>query len=152
MGWSDEVTIIDMAPKRTTTGDTKVGGRLSEAAASRVAGLRYLAPRRVETPRLAASNREELLSLVEKNRRRIERLLRRFTGAPTAVLFLYDISIFLQSGDFDTLWGAMRQASTVVANGYYGNTLSHDFKTGISALERGLMKRLITLVDIRIKL
>jgi hypothetical protein len=68
------------------------------------------------------------------------------------VLFLNDISIFLQSGDFDTVWGAMRQASTVVANGYYGDTLSHDFETGVSALERGLMKRLITLVDIRIKL
>jgi len=152
MGWADEVTIIDMAPKRTTIGDSRVGGRLSEAAASTVAGLRYLAPRKVETPRLAASNGAELLSLVEKNRRRIERLLSRFTKAPTMVLFLNDISIFLQSGDFDALWAVMHQASTVVANGYYGKTLSHDFSTGVSTLERGLMERLLTLVDIRIKL
>jgi hypothetical protein len=65
---------------------------------------------------------------------------------------LNDISIFLQSGDFDTLWAVLRQASTVVANGYYGKTLSHDFSTGVSALERGLMERLLTLADIRIRL
>ena len=152
IGWADRITIIDMAPKGTTTGNTKVGGRLPEAAPSTVAGLRYLAPRSVETPRLAASNGKELLSLVEKNRRRIERLLSRFTEAPTMALFLNDISIFLQSGDFDTLWATMRQAPTVVANGYYGKTLSHDFSTGISDLERRLMERLLTLVDVRIKL
>ena len=114
--------------------------------------LRYLAPRRIETPRLAARNGGELLELVKKNRQRISNLLKQYMEKPTPILFINDISIYLQSGDFETLAKAIGKASTLVANGYYGKTLSNDYSTGVSSLERELMDKLVATMDLRIHL
>jgi len=151
LGLAQEITVIEMAPRNTVVRGIRVGGRLSEAT-DVTRRLRYLAPRRVETPRLVARDGEELLDLVDKNRRRIRRLLRNYVENPTPILFVNDISIYLQSGDFDTLAYAIGKASTLVANGYYGKTLSNDHSTGVSALERELMDKLAALMDLRITL
>jgi len=151
LGFAQKITIIDMAPKTTVVRGIRVGGRLSEAT-DVTEGLRYLAPRRVETPRLAARNGEELLGLVEKNRRRIRKLLEEYVEKPTPILFVNDISIYLQSEDFDTLASAICRASTLIANGYYGRALSNDYSTGVSALERSLMDKLAAMMDLRISL
>jgi len=151
LGYAHEITVIDMAPKNTIVRGIRVGGRLSEAT-DVTKGLRYLVPRRVETPRLAARNGEELLDLVEKNRQRIGRLLKRYLEEPTSILFVNDISIYLQSGDFDTLAATIKKASTLVANGYYGKTLSSDYSTGVSSLERRLMDKLVAMMDVKIRL
>jgi hypothetical protein len=151
LDFTREITVIDMAPKSITARGIRVGGRLSEATDA-TRRLRYLAPRRVETPRLAARNGEELLDLVEKNRRRIGRLLKNYVEKPTPILFVNDVSIYLQSGDFETLAKAIEEALTFVANGYYGKVLSNDYSTGISALERELMDKLAAMMDLRIRL
>jgi hypothetical protein len=63
-----EVTIIDIAPKRTTIGNTKVGVA-GYRRLRHLQSLGFALARRVETPRLAASNGADLFSLVEKNTR-----------------------------------------------------------------------------------
>jgi len=151
LGFGKETTVIDMAPKSTTIRGIRVGGRLSEAT-DLTNRLKYLAPRRVETPRLAARNGKELLVLVKKNRSRISKLLKQYTGKPTPILFVNDISIYLQSGDFRTLSSAISKASTLVANGYYGKALSNDFSTGVSDLEQKLMDKLAAMMDLKIHL
>jgi len=151
LGFTTEITIIDMAPKSTLVKGLRIGGRLFEPS-KRPEGVRYLAPGRVETPRLTAKSGEELLKLVEENRKRIHPLLKNYISKPTPILFTNDLSLCLQSGDIKTLHDTMQAAGTFIGNGYYGNTLADDFSTGISARERELMDQLAVTMDIQIRL
>ncbi len=151
LGFTTEITVIDMAPKSILVKGLRIGGRLFEPS-KRPEGVRYLAPGRVETPRLTARNGEELLKLVEENRKRIYPLLKSFIAKPTPILFANDLSLYLQSGDLKTLYNTTQAASTFVGNGYYGSTLANDFSTGISGRERELMDQLAAAMDIKIRL
>ncbi len=149
LGFAAEITVIDMAPKSTFLKGLRIGGRLFEPS-KRPKGVGYLAPRRVETPRLTARDGNELLRLVEVNRKRIYPILKSYISRPTPILFANDISLYLQSGDLRTLHDMTQAASTFVGNGYYGNTLANDFATGISGTERGLMDQLAAAMDFKI--
>lgn len=151
LDYSQEITIVDMAPRNTVVNGIRVGGRLSEVT-NATQKLRYLTPRRIETPRLSAASGKELLELIEKNGSRIRRLLQKYREKPTPILFINDISIYLQCGDVTALDKTISTSSTFIANGYYGKTLTNDFSTGISTLERELMNRLIAMMDLKINL
>ena len=151
LGYGDEITIIDMAPATVFIRGRKIGGKLVEFA-EHVGTVRYLTPQRVETPRLSAKSTRDLLHLVELNEKRIRPLLSEFVEAPTAILFINDISIYLQSGRDQLILSVMRASETFVANGYYGSTLQSDFSTRVSTTERQLMDKLGNAVDIRITL
>jgi hypothetical protein len=151
LGLSNEITVIDMAPECVVVKGVKFGGKIIDAVED-IGSSRYLAPRRVEAPRLKAKNSKELLDLVNKNKRRIKRCLKNYIDKPTPILFINDVSIYLQSGDLNTIIETISKASTVVANGYYGNTLIYDFSTGVSARERKLVEELASIMDIRINI
>lgn len=151
LGFTKEITVIDMAPKIATVKGLRIGGRLFEVS-KRPEGVRYLAPGRVETPRLSAKGGEELLRLVEENRRRIYPLLRSYISKPSPILFANDVSLYLQSGDLRTLLETVQAASTFVGNGYCGIALAADFSTGISRKERELMDQLAATMDVQIRL
>jgi len=151
LGFTAEITVIDMAPKSAFIKGLRVGGRLFEPS-ERPEGVRYFAPGRVETPRLKAKEGEELLKLVEENRKRIYPILKSYMSRPTPILFVNDLSLYLQSGDLKTLYNTTQAASTFVGNGYYGSTLADDFSTGISGREREFMDQLAATMDIKIRL
>jgi hypothetical protein len=151
LGLSDKITIIDMAPATVFIEGRKIGGKLVENF-EKLRILRYLTPQRVETPRLSAKSTRELLHLVDLNEKRIRPLLKEFVATPTSILFVNDISIYLQSGFDESILSVMRSSETFVANGYYGSTLKSDFETDVSATERRLMKKLANTVDIVINL
>lgn len=146
LGHSDDITIIDMAPASETIKGRSVGGRLSEATEVHKR-VRYLAPQKVETPRLRADSAEELLSMIQLNVDRILPLLEEYFEKPSPILFVNDISIFLQSGSADPIMRAVEIAETFIANGYYGDRLSEDQGTGVSEVERELMDLLSTEMD-----
>jgi hypothetical protein len=150
-GGSEAVTVVDMAPETEIVGGKSVGGRLSEFTEANEK-VRYLAPRRVETPRLKASSAEELLSMVRLNAERISPLLEAYLTSPTPVLFVNDVSIYLQSGSADLVIRSVKRAETFVANGYYGEYFSEDLGTGVSTVERELMDLLASHMDIVIRL
>lgn len=145
-GWGAQITVIDMAPATVFIHGRKIGGKLIELS-DQVKQVRYLTPPRVETPRLSAKSTEELLRLVAVNEARIRPLLTAFVETPTPVLFVNDISIYLQSGDETPILAAMEAAETFIANGYYGTTLTSDFATEVSTTERRLMQQLMDAVD-----
>lgn len=151
LGYSREITVIDMAPETEIIDGRPIGGRLLEPA-ERPNGVRYLAPLRVEMPRVKAASAEELRHLVDLNARRIRPLLEMYLDAPTPILFINDVSIYLQSGHLHPLIDAIEKAETAIINGYYGEYLAEDMGTGVSAVERRLMERLSLLMDIVIRL
>ncbi|MFQ6054095.1 MAG: hypothetical protein ACE5OO_07720, partial [Candidatus Bathyarchaeia archaeon] len=135
LGLSGEITVVDMAPETRVVEGRTIGGRISEMAAAPL-DVRYLTPPRVETPRLTATSPEELLHLARLNVERISPLLEAYTATPTPILFINDISIYLQAGSVEPLLHAAGRADTFIANGYYGGFLSRDLGTGISRRER----------------
>jgi len=148
-GYADQITVIDMAPKQVFLGDLSVGGKVLKPGEFKV---RYLDAGDVKTPRLSARSSAELLELAEHNRRIIERLLRRFIASPTDILFINDVSLYLQRGSFDLLWSSLEKADTSIVNGYYGERLRDDLGTGLSKRERKLMERLADKVEILFQL
>ena len=147
----EEITIIDMAPATTFVKGRKIGGRLSEhtEATKRV---RYLTPEKVETPRLRAESSEELLDLVRLNEERIRPLLMKYIESPTPILFVNDISIYLQQGSAEPVLSASKKAETFIANGYYGRYFAFDYGTGVSKVEKELIDTLVEEMDIVIRL
>jgi hypothetical protein len=150
-GLSAKITIIDMAPTTVYIEGRKIGGKLVEFS-EKLRTTRYLTPQRVETPRLSARSTRELLHLVKLNEKRIRPLLKEFVETPTSILFVNDISIYLQSGSDEPILSVMRSSETFVANGYFGSTLHSDFETDVSSTERRLMKKLANTVDFAINL
>lgn len=146
-----EITIIDMAPATTFVKGRKIGGKLSEhtEATKRV---RYMTPKKVETPRLRAESAEELLELVRLNEEIIRPLLMEYIENPSPILFINDISIYLQQGSAEPVLAASKKAETFIANGYYGKYFAFDYKTGVSKVEKELIDILVEEMDIVIRL
>jgi len=151
LGYAPQITVIDMAPATIIVKGKKVGGRISEFT-SATGKVRYLAPDRVETPRLSAETPEQLLRLVKLNKSRIDEAIEAYMKKPTSILFVNDISIYLQSGSAESVLAVARRAETFIANGYYGEYLSPDQETGVSEVERRLMNLLAENMDEVIRL
>jgi len=151
LGFSRMITVIDMAPETEVVEGGSIGGRLSVSTRA-YKEVRYLSPPMVETPRLKASSAEELLSIVQLNAERIRPLLEECLASPSPILFVNDVSIYLQSGQVDLILRAAELAETFIANGYYGEYLSEDRGTGVSKRERDLMELLASQMDIVIRL
>ncbi len=137
---SSRITIIDMAPvipeevalEHAIKG---VGGRLL----SDEHDVLYLSAR-LRGPRLSSKTEEEALLIAGENREKIEDLLKVFERSGRDILFINDVSIYLHAGDADGLLRSIGTATTVVANGYYGEKLGGGI---VSAREASEMRKLI---------
>jgi len=144
-GYAEKITVIDMAPRTIIVGGLRVGGCLRDFTGD-IEGVRFLEALS-NAPRLTGKTREEVLRLVEKNINQIDSLLGSYLASPTQILFINDISIYLQSGELRLLTNVMRTASTFIANGYLGRRLASDHGAGVSERERKAMLNLKALVD-----
>jgi hypothetical protein len=95
-------------------------------------------------PRLTAKSPEERDRLAQANAISIERMFEEYRRQPSDVLFINDVSIYLQAGDLESLWDVISLSKTAVMNGYYGKTLGED---PLSQRERREMDRLIERCD-----
>jgi GTPase SAR1 family protein len=143
------ITVLDMAPEATTLKGIPVGGTLQGATNPKV---RHLKSKDIKTPRLSAGDADELFEYADHNRRMVEENLDEFMRKPTGILFVNDVSIYLQRGEINRLWRVFEAAETVVANGYYGERLKADHGTGLSSRERTLMEELASRMDVVIRL
>ena len=123
-GLGPRIAVIDMAPeipqalakKRSLGG---IGGTLSPPAAQDVAYLQN----RLAPPRLASRSDEEALAKAARNARKIETLFSLFRDLRRDILFINDVSLYLQAGTAEDLMTHVSPAVTIVANGYFGEKL-----------------------------
>ena len=140
-GLSSRMAVIDMAPEipeeiALRRGMKGVGGRLAPAGGE---GVLYLAVP-LRPPRLSAGTEEEALSIAAENRELIDGLFARFRTGHRDILFINDVSMYVQAGRAEDLLRWIAGTPTVVANGYYGRRLG----TGVLSLrEAGEMEKLI---------
>jgi hypothetical protein len=150
-GKREQLTIIDMAPTTRFVGALKVGGQLRELA-PHLNAIRYLAPSRIETPRLSARSPQELQHLVTLNQQRIAPLLHTFLQTPSPILFINDVSLYLQSGSLTLVTHVIEATETCIVNGYYGQAIQTEIEDPVSRIERALMDRLSEQMDIVVTL
>lgn len=149
--YTEETTIIDMAPATKLVDSRKIGGRLSEMM-EMPKNMKYLTPETIETPRLSAKNAQHLLHLVKLNHNAILPLLQNYLKNPSSILFINDISIFFQSGSHEPILSAVEASETFIANGYYGKYFAFDYETGVSKREQRLMDILSNHMHLTIRL
>ena len=118
------IAIVDMAPEipeklAREKGLPGVGGKLTPPEGH---DILYLGGH-FEPPRLSSKTEEEAMGKARQNRRMSEGLFRKFDGQSRDILFVNDVSIYLQAGTTENLTRWLDQAATVVANGYWGERL-----------------------------
>ena len=141
------VTVIDMAPERRKFKGAIVGGRLTDLM--RVPeGVLILRPTPSPVaPRLDGLTAGDVLRLAQSNHHAIDLVLAKYSADPTPILFMNDVSIYMQSGDLENLLTAIGYPKTVVMNSYLGIALQDDRGSGVSQHERNGLARLKTAVD-----
>jgi len=147
-----EVTAIDMAPPSIVVGGLKAGGRLQEFT-SAIGAVKYLWDPNIKPPRLSSRTASEVLEAVRRNKAAIDAMLDEYLGNPSPILFVNDVSIYLQAEPYTRLFRAVELAETAVVNGYYGRSIGLNFDTGVSEVERRgmrlLMRRMDRLIHLR---
>lgn len=143
----EKITVIDLAPEKADG----VGGKLTDYV-DLIDKVKYFSPEKVYTPRLTGTSPEEVLRYAELNREIMAPLLNRFIQHPTENLVVNDVTLYLHSGELETVLKCAKLAKTFVATAYYGIKLSDDLGTGISARERQLTDRLATFMDSTVRI
>ncbi len=141
LGFSGRIAVIDMAPEipeeiAIGRGLKGVGGKLVPEGWDDVI---YLAAT-LHPPRLSSKSEDEALTVASENREKADRLFEEFRSSDRDMLFLNDVSMYLQAGSADKLLRYTVPASTLIANGYYGSKLGAGI---LSARETAEMDRLI---------
>jgi hypothetical protein len=125
------MALIDMAPELTRG----VGGKLTTPPG---VDLRVCAPA-MAAPRLTGKTPQEVLALARANAARLDEAFEGYLAAPAQVLFINDVSLYLQAGDPAKLYQVLEATPTVVLNGYLGVSLRGG---RMGALERRRMEEL----------
>ncbi len=146
-GLSQRIAVIDLAPEISADLAARkrvkgAGGRLAPPPNTEVI---YLSTR-LEPPRLSSANEEEAAAKAERNAEKIDNLFREYNAFDRDILFVNDISVYVQAGKAERLYGQLKKASTLVANGYYGTKLGGGT---LSERERREMGMLIECVSAR---
>lgn len=145
------ITIIELAPRKTIYKEKTIGGRISDII-KLPSGIRLLQPKKIHSPRYSAKDKDELLNLVEENKISIDIILNHYMDNPTPILFINDLSIYFQSGKWKKFFNVMQKAKISLANAYYGKSLENDLKTGISKIERQTLEMVSSKADMIIHL
>ena len=137
------ITILDFAPKKVGN----VGGRLMDFGFNHSRVFAYLVPSKIYTPRISAKSPQELLDLALKNKKNIEKAIFKYLANPTEILIINDITLYFHAGSLELIDECMMVSKTFIANAYYGEKLSFDYGTGISAKERNMVLELLKYID-----
>ena len=143
----EEMSVIDLAPKRVG----EFGGKLTDYL-SIDGKVKYYSPKRVYTPRLSGKSPKQILRYAELNKRNIQPLFNEFIRNATDILVINDITLYLHSGELETVLECIKLAKTFLATAYYGSKLAGDLGTGISLRERQLTDRLAAFMDLVVKI
>lgn len=110
-----EITLIDMAPESMKG----IGGKIDH---EKMGAIRYYTAQ-IIAPRLTGKTAEEVEKFARHNANLIHEIFVEYLRNPTKVLFINDVSIYLQAGDLNELLSLLHSTPTVIMNGYYGSSL-----------------------------
>ncbi len=115
-GYAQEIAVLDLAPDPVRG----IGGKLSFV---KPPGLLYLTAQ-LAAPRLIGRDAAEIQGLASANARNIENLFAELERQPRNILFLNDVTLYLQAGSLQRLLGVLQNSSTRIINAYYGDSFA----------------------------
>lgn len=110
-----EIALIDMAPESMKG----IGGKINQ---EKIDAIRYYTAQ-IVAPRLTGKTTDEVEKFARHNANLIHEIFVEYLKNPTRVLFINDVSIYLQAGDLNELLSLLQSTPTVIMNGYYGSSL-----------------------------
>jgi len=135
-GHAKKIAILDLAPGNIQGIGGKMEPPLDEP-------LLYLTTS-ILAPRLTGKNEYHILTLAEKNAAAIEKLFTKFCRQKREILFVNDVTLYFQAGDFERFVKILDTTSTIVINAYYGHTFSD---SELTRREKHLTETLMKLCD-----
>ncbi len=141
-GLDGRIAVIDLAPEipEELAAKRKLAGAGGRLVPPPMTGVIYLSTN-LEPPRLSSKSEEEAVGKAGENAKKIEKLFCDFAGSARDILFVNDISIYLQAGTAQKFVSAVEKVTTLVANGYYGEKLGGGVVSGRERKEmEALMK------------
>ena len=135
-GFGPRIAVLDLAPQ--TTG--QIGGKMTSA--NKLPVLYLTGP--ITAPRLTAATHKEAERLAAENAHLIGKLFERFAGSGRRILFINDVTLYLQAGSFRKLELLLQGISTLVVNAYYGTSFP---PSPLTRRERETTERLQALFD-----
>jgi len=144
-GFGPRIAVIDLAPEipEALAAGRKLKGAGGKLVPPSMTGVIYLSTR-LKPPRLSSRSEEEAIEKAGRNAVKIEKLFRDYDGFERDILFVNDVSMYLQAEKAEGLVRLMQKASTLIANGYYGKKLGSSI---ISERERREMEVLMKYVE-----
>ena len=125
-GLGTRIALIDMAPHipealALERGIVGAGGSLMPPPASGVLDLRT----HLDAPRLSSTSEAEAMAKAVRNAKAIETLFEQLPGRRRDILFINDVTLYLQAGFAAGLLKHIAKADikTLVVNGYWGERL-----------------------------
>jgi len=126
-----KVAVLDLAPDVQISPNITVGASV-KTYCRHLNQVSYLRPRVILAPRVQGRNREEVLDLALKNASTLEPLLVSLTSTSPDVLFIDDLTIYLQAGKIDLLTTLSSKVVAFIATAYKGKTLLDDKGSDLS--------------------
>lgn len=145
---NSNVCVLDLAPNLRI--NTKIVGASVAAYCRSLPQVKYLRPSTIFAPRLQGRSREEVLDMAARNAAAITPLLVSLTSNPSDVLFVDDLTIYLQAGDLDLITKLILKVGTFIATAYKGEAVSDDKCSGLSGKEKTTLKALLSDPKLRI--
>lgn len=124
LGLGRQIVIVDLAPHipeelSFEKGLPGVGGSLRPPEGC---GVIYMAAH-LDAPRLSSTSEAEAMAKARANREIIEELFCRMDLERREILFVNDVTMYLQAGTAEDLIARFGLADTLVVNGYLGESL-----------------------------
>jgi GTPase SAR1 family protein len=135
-GYAGKIAILDLAPDNIQG----IGGKMEPPKDE---SLLYLTTS-IIAPRLTGKDEHHTLKLAEKNATTIEKLFTNFFRQKREILFVNDVTLYFQAGDFEHFIKILDTASTHIINAYYGHTFSD---SELTRREKNLTEKLMKLCD-----
>ena len=144
---STDITVIDMAPERKKFKNVMIGGRVTDFLDDRTKVSVLFPIPELRAPRTEGQTTAEVADFARSNAKSIGKLLHKYSANPTPILFINDVSMYLQAGEANELLKSVKATETFIANAYQGTTLQNDHDSGISEHERLELNALRNAVD-----
>jgi hypothetical protein len=139
-GLGPRIAVLDLAPHippelAAQRGLRGVGGHLDAPTDCGALTIRE----QLEPPRLSSATEAEAMQKAARNKALIDAAWPRAAIAARDIVFVNDVSMYLQAGSADELISRFAAADTVIANGYFGERLGGG---ELTRRERAQMERL----------
>ena len=113
-GYGANIALLDLAPNQVSG----IGGKL---CFDKIAQVVYLTDE-ILAPRLMGRDADHTLELATHNARTIEKLFAELESHGRDILFINDVTLYLQAGNINILLGFLENFSTKIINAYYGHS------------------------------